>query len=79
MLINFKDEVIRYAREGAPHVSEESYESRLAVCGSCEHLEDDRCGMCGCVVEEKAKWATAECPDSRWDDEGEDNYTEASE
>lgn len=79
MLINFKDEVIRYAREGAPHVTEESYENRLATCGTCEHLEKTRCGMCGCVVEEKAKWATAECPDNRWDDEGESHNTEDSE
>lgn len=79
MLINFKNEVLRYARMGAPHVSEEAYENRLAECGACPHLEEYRCGMCGCVVEEKAKWATAECPDNRWDDEGEDSDTAAGE
>ena len=27
-----------------------------------------RCGMCGCLVEHKAKWKTTTCPDSpeRW-------------
>ena len=79
MLLNFAEDVIQYARMGAPHVSEDSYENRLAECEACPHLEEYRCGMCGCVVEEKAKWATAECPDNRWADEGEDNDTETSE
>ena len=78
MLINFKDEVIRYAREGAPHVSDTAYETRLSTCTSCPHLEEQRCGMCGCVVEEKAKWATSNCPDNRWEDEGENNNSETS-
>ena len=32
---------------------------------SCPHLkkEIDRCGICGCLVEHKAKWATSKCPD----------------
>jgi hypothetical protein len=67
MLQNFKDEVIEYARQGAPHVTEEQYKKRLETCTACEHLEDLRCGLCGCVVKEKSKWETANCPDSRWD------------
>jgi len=79
MLLNFAEDIIQYAKMGAPHVSEESYQNRLSDCEACPHLEEYRCGMCGCVVEEKAKWATAECPDNRWTDEGEDSNTEASE
>jgi len=67
MLKNFKDEVIEYAKQGAPHVSEIQYKKRLETCNSCEHLEGLRCGLCGCVVKEKSKWETANCPDSRWD------------
>jgi hypothetical protein len=79
MLLNFKDEVIQYARAGAPHVSGAAYESRLSTCASCPHLEEYRCGMCGCVIEEKAKWATSNCPDNRWEDEGKNNNSEASQ
>jgi len=79
MLLNFKNEVIQYARAGAPHVSGAAYESRLSTCASCPHLEEYRCGMCGCVIEEKAKWATSNCPDNRWEDEGKNNNSEASQ
>ena len=78
MLLNFKDEVIAYARAGAPHVTEDSYKNRLITCKACTHLADARCTMCGCVVAEKAKWATATCPDNKWENEGEDNNSETS-
>jgi hypothetical protein len=36
-----------------------------------EYLKKDteRCGLCGCLIEHKAKWATASCPDKpkRWE------------
>ena len=77
MLLNFKDEVVKYAREGAPHVTEKSYKNRLSTCKSCVHLEHLRCTLCGCVVKEKAKWATTTCPDNKWENEGEDSNSEA--
>jgi len=67
MLSNFKDELIEYAKEGAPNVDPKTYKQRLLTCNSCEHLKSYRCGLCGCVVEQKAKWATTDCPDNRWD------------
>lgn len=79
MLRNFKEDIVAFAKAGAPHVSPESYEKRLSTCADCPHIKDIRCGMCGCIVEEKAKWATADCPDNRWDDEGEGDNTETSE
>ena len=68
MVKNFAKEVTKYAKEGAPNVTEASYKKRLETCDSCEHLRRSamRCGMCGCLVEQKAKWATANCPDKRW-------------
>jgi hypothetical protein len=78
-LKTFKDEVVRFVREGAPIVTSEVYEIRLNTCAECPHLKDYRCGICGCVVEEKAKWETAECPDKRWKDEGEGDNTETGE
>ena len=69
MMKNFTKEVIEYAKQGAPHVTEAQYTERLKTCGSCEHLKRDvmRCGKCGCVVEHKAKWATTTCPEKKWD------------
>lgn len=71
MVKNFVKEAVNYAKEGAPHVSAHQYEKRLKACNACPHLktEVERCGLCGCLVEHKAKWATAHCPDKpeRWE------------
>ena len=69
MMKTFTKEVVEYAKQGAPHVTEAQYKERLKTCGSCEHLKRDvmRCGKCGCMVEHKAKWGTTTCPDKKWD------------
>lgn len=72
MVKNFVKEAAVYAKEGAPNVTPHQYEKRLKACHSCPHLKKDveRCGLCGCLVEHKAKWATASCPDKetpRWE------------
>jgi len=68
MVKNFAKETVEYAKQGAPNVNESDYQDRLNTCNSCEHLraKEGRCGLCGCVVEHKAKWATSKCPDDRW-------------
>jgi hypothetical protein len=71
MVKGFVKEAVEYAKQGAPHVTAKQYESRLTACTNCPHLKKDveRCGLCGCLVEHKAKWATATCPDKppRWE------------
>lgn len=71
MLKQFATEVKKYAEAGAPHVSTSQYKQRVDACAQCEHLKKktDRCGLCGCLVEHKAKWATSKCPDDpqRWE------------
>lgn len=72
MFKNFVSEVADYAKAGAPHVTPFQYKQRLKACSECPHLKEkvDRCGLCGCLVEHKAKWATANCPDKeveRWE------------
>jgi hypothetical protein len=34
----------------------------------CPHLikKSMRCGVCGCLLEHKAKWKTADCPKNKW-------------
>jgi hypothetical protein len=72
MVKGFVKEAVKFAKEGAPHVTAKQYEQRLTACFSCPHFKTDveRCGLCGCLVEHKAKWATTSCPDKeeqRWD------------
>jgi len=71
MVKGFVEEAIEYAKQGAPHVTAKQYEDRLKACYSCENFKKDveRCGLCGCLVEHKAKWATSNCPDDpkRWE------------
>ena len=68
MVKNFSSEIKEYVKKGAPNVTESQYTERVQECDACPHLERDnmRCGMCGCYVEHKAKWQTANCPDNRW-------------
>jgi len=59
---------------GMRTVTQEVYMDRLDSCNKCPNLVKDkkRCGLCGCVLEHKAKWESAGCPDtpSRWENGG---------
>jgi len=70
MAKSFTAELAKYVKEGAPNVSSENYIERLKICNACPFLikEKMRCGKCGCLVEHKAKWKTADCPNvpSKW-------------
>lgn len=48
------------------NVAKKVYEKRLSECHSCQHLFKNKCGMCGCYVEYKAKWSTESCPIKKW-------------
>ncbi|MGI6193893.1 MAG: DUF6171 family protein [Eubacteriales bacterium] len=47
---------------------EAEYRRRLAVCRSCEHLNEGICAACGCFAEVRAAKRAQTCPDvpSRW-------------
>ena len=64
MAKNFANDLTKYIKEGAPNVSPSSYEARLDACKSCPSLLEKtmRCGLCGCLIEHKAKWKTTTCP-----------------
>ena len=47
-------------------VTEEIYESRLAVCKECELLNAGTCGACGCYVELRAAAKVGKCPHKLW-------------
>ena len=65
MAKNFSKDFAKYVASGAPNVSKKDYEERLEACGNCVYFIKDRmrCGKCGCLIEHKAKWKTAICPD----------------
>ena len=68
MMKSFTKDVVKHVKGGAKNVSAEDYAIRLDICNGCEYLkmQSMRCGKCGCLLEHKAKWKTADCPDSRW-------------
>tara|TARA_R110000765_G_scaffold241552_1_gene344078 strand:- start:108 stop:383 length:276 start_codon:yes stop_codon:yes gene_type:complete len=70
MVRNFAKATATHVANGMKNVSLEIYADRLSSCDDCPHLnkEKKRCGLCGCMLEHKAKWESSECPDkpSRW-------------
>ena len=70
MITSFARELKTYVQQGAPNVTTEDYVQRLEACNNCEHIlkPQRRCGLCGCMLEHKAKWKTTTCPDkpTRW-------------
>ena len=68
MVSTFAKELKNYIANGAPNVSTEDYIERLEACNNCEHLIKTtmRCGLCGCLLEHKAKWKTTTCPINKW-------------
>ena len=89
MLRSFSKELVNYIKQGAPNVTPEDYADRLDTCSKCPHIKLHlmRCGICGCSMENKAKWKTATCPDNpeRWepqiipdDKKQENNNTDSS-
>jgi len=73
-VLNFTRAAARRAeallRRQPVNVAEEERQRRLAVCAACPLLllPSRRCRHpdCGCWVEEKAGWATEECPENCW-------------
>jgi len=68
MIASFTKETAKWIANGAQVVSETAYTKRLGTCLSCPKLiyKSMRCSACGCKLENKAKWKTAECPEGKW-------------
>ena len=70
MVKSFSKELVNYIKEGAPNVTTEDYADRLDVCNNCPNIikQSMRCKLCGCTMQQKAKWKTSVCPDNpqRW-------------
>jgi len=66
--IHYGEAVIKHAIDGFTNVPEDVEKERLDTCLSCPLLVKGECGICGCPVESKVKWASESCPahPSRW-------------
>lgn len=55
-------------------VSQQTYESRLALCRRCEKLMNGMCRLCGCFVELRAVQKVRKCPDipAKWKEQTEE-------
>jgi hypothetical protein len=41
---------------------------RMGICNTCEHFNNGRCNLCGCIINFKTRLETEHCPDKppRW-------------
>jgi hypothetical protein len=78
MLMQLGRAVLAWGRSAFATVDDATYAARLAACDACEHVrpapeavlyrvallgkEGRMCGVCGCVVDRKARMATESCP-----------------
>jgi hypothetical protein len=63
---NFAKAVTKYAATGGKKIDESSFAERMAICDNCEYRSGARCLKCGCFLELKAAWASADCPIGKW-------------
>ncbi len=53
--------------KGVRLAREEIYASRMKVCAECEKfLYGSTCGVCGCVMQVRARLADGKCPKKKW-------------
>ena len=66
--IHYGEAVVKHALDGFTHAPEDVQKERLDTCLSCPLLIKGECGVCGCPVEVKVKWASESCPatPSKW-------------
>ena len=75
---NFGAAVVRHVVSGFRRLTTEEYEERMAICRGggesppCPEFQKVgqvcRHNDCGCWLDHKAKWASANCPLGKWPD-----------
>jgi hypothetical protein len=51
---------------GIDRCDDATLDMRRATCATCEHLQDGRCGLCGCLLAAKQRLAGERCPAGLW-------------
>jgi len=59
---------INYLRFGTEVTTEELAE-RLTICSKCPFENSGTCMQCGCILAEKARMSTEQCPNDYWSEE----------
>jgi hypothetical protein len=68
-LAKFAFDVVKSAMQSGPLlVSDEVKEERLTICRTCSYYDETqvRCKHCGCMLEQKARFALDSCPIGSW-------------
>jgi hypothetical protein len=52
--------------EESDMATEAQKDAWMQVCNTCEYKQDDRCGYCGCWLENIMSFATSTCPLDKW-------------
>lgn len=53
--------------KGVRTVTEEAYSARFNICLSCDSfMYGSTCGVCGCVMQVRARLADGKCPKKKW-------------
>ena len=47
-------------------VTTDKYNNRMAICEQCTSRCGNKCCICGCYLNKKAKWSTESCPQNKW-------------
>lgn len=67
---NFAQALWQHTLDGFTTVDDAEYERRLAICRGCPSFDSQpvvcRHPSCGCLLTTKARWASSQCPLSRW-------------
>lgn len=58
--------VVKWIASGSPVVSSADRDNRLALCKACQHINNSRCGLCGCFLTVKSWMTTERCPKGKW-------------
>lgn len=67
-IFRFIRALFRHIFAGRENVYFAEYIERLRTCNKCEHIDKHGyiCGVCGCKMDVKCKWADSECALGRW-------------
>ncbi len=65
---NLTKAIIKHAQNNCEFIEPEMYEERINICNSCDYRNGRICThpSCGCYLDEKAWWASENCPINKW-------------
>jgi peroxiredoxin len=63
---NLTQSLADFAADGFKTLSTDEYQTRLAICDTCDRRRENTCLECGCYLPLKAKGRAFECPIKKW-------------